>query len=130
VAAVLTAGTHGSTFGGTPFVASVALATLTTIIGEQVPAHAARMGHDLMQGLRAIQATGAPIATVRGKGLLIGIELTRPASPYVDACRAAGLLVLSAGEKVLRLAPPLIVDTTDCQRALGTLGDVLKRDAT
>jgi acetylornithine/N-succinyldiaminopimelate aminotransferase len=130
VAAVLTAGTHGSTFGGTPFVTSVALATLTTIIGEKVPEHAARMGEDLMKGMRAIQAAGAPITTVRGKGLLIGIELTRPAGPYVDACREAGLLVLSAGEKVLRLAPPLIVDAADCRRALGILGDVLEREAT
>src|SRR5438105_14361172 len=102
VAGVLTAGTHGSTFGGTPFVTSVALATLTTVIGEKVPEHAARMGRELMDGMRAIQAAGAPISTVRGKGLLIGIELTRPAGPYVDACREAGLLVLSAGDKVLR----------------------------
>jgi acetylornithine/N-succinyldiaminopimelate aminotransferase len=128
VASVLTAGTHGSTFGGTPFVTSVALATLTTVIGEKVPEHAARMGRQLMDGLRALQAAGAPITIVRGKGLLIGIELTRPAGPYVDACREAGLLVLSAGDKVLRLTPPLIVDSADCKRALEILGDVLHRD--
>ena len=128
VAGVLTAGTHGSTFGGTPFVTSVALATLTTVIGEKVPEHAARMGRELMDGMRAIQAAGAPISTVRGKGLLIGIELTRPAGPYVDACREAGLLVLSAGDKVLRLTPPLIVESADCQRALAIVGDVLRRD--
>ena len=127
-ASVLTAGSHGSTFGGTPFVTSVALATLTTIIGEKVPDNAAQRGRQLMDGLRALQAGGAPITTVRGRGLLIGVELTRPAGPYVDACREAGLLVLSAGEKVLRLAPPLVVDGGDCQRALGILGDVFKRE--
>jgi len=128
-AAVLTAGSHGSTFGGTPFVTSVALATLTTIVGEKIPEHAARMGRELMDGLRALQAAGAPIAVVRGRGLLIGLELTRPAGPYVDACREAGLLVLSAGEKVLRLTPPLIVQPADCKRALEVLGTVLGRDA-
>jgi len=128
VAGVLTAGTHGSTFGGTPFVTSVALATLTTVIGEKVPEHAARMGRELMDGMRAIQAAGAPISTVRGKGLLIGIELTRAAGPYVDACREAGLLVLSAGDTVLRLTPPLIVESADCKRALEILGGVLQRD--
>ncbi|HET7342984.1 MAG TPA: aspartate aminotransferase family protein [Methylomirabilota bacterium] len=127
-ASVLTAGSHGSTFGGTPFVTSVALATLTTIIGEKVPDNAAQRGRQLMDGLRTLQAGGAPITTVRGRGLLIGVELARPAGPYVDACREAGLLVLSAGEKVLRLAPPLVVDAGDCQRALGILGDVFKRE--
>jgi predicted acetylornithine/succinylornithine family transaminase len=129
VAAVLTAGTHGSTFGGTPFVTSVALATLSTIVGEKIPERAARMGRELMDGLRALQAAGAPITVVRGKGLLIGLELTRPAGPYVDACREAGLLVLSAGEKVLRLTPPLIVESADCKRALEILGAALGREA-
>ena len=65
-----------------------------------------------------------PIA-VQGR-LLIGVELDRPVSPIVDACRDAGVLVLSAGEKVLRLAPPLIVDERDCDRALAVLSTVLR----
>jgi acetylornithine aminotransferase len=127
VASVLTPGTHGSTFGGTPFVASVALATLTTVIGEKIPERAARMGKHLMQGLRALAGTHTTIRDIRGRGLLIGIELSRPAAPLLDACRDAGLLVLTAGEQVLRLAPPLIVTEADCDRALTTLDAVLKR---
>jgi predicted acetylornithine/succinylornithine family transaminase len=127
VARVLTPGTHASTFGGTPFVASVALATLTTIIGEKIPERAARTGAYLMEQLRALAKQRPVVRAVRGRGLLIGVELTRPAAPLVDACRDAGLLVLTAGEKVLRLAPPLIVDQRDCDRALATIDATLTR---
>src|SRR5439155_1456373 len=97
---VLTAGSHGSTFGGTPFVTQVALATLTTVIGDKLPERAARMGRELMDGLLALQPACPVVKQVRGRGLLIGAELSTPAAPIVDACREAGLLVLSAGESV------------------------------
>jgi predicted acetylornithine/succinylornithine family transaminase len=118
VAAVLTPGTHGSTFGGTPFVTAVALAAFTTVLADRIPERAARMGQELMDGLRAIRSRQPIVREVRGKGLLIGMDLTVPAAPIVDRCRDAGLLVLSAGEKVLRLAPPLIVESRDAARAL------------
>jgi acetylornithine/N-succinyldiaminopimelate aminotransferase len=127
VASVLTAGTHGSTFGGTPFVTSVALTVLQTVIEEKLPERAARLGGFLMDGLTRMQARTAGIRAVRGKGLLIGAELTGPAAPVVDACRDAGLLVLTAGERVLRLAPPLIVAEGDAERALGIVETALAR---
>jgi acetylornithine/N-succinyldiaminopimelate aminotransferase len=125
VAGALTAGSHGSTFAGSAFVTSVALATLTTVIGDKLPQRAAERGRELMEGLRALQKTQPVIKEVRGLGLLIGVELTKPAAPVMDACRDAGLLVLTAGEKVVRLAPPLIVDSADCKRALDILGSAL-----
>src|SRR6185295_14334798 len=94
IASVLIAGTHGSTFGGTPFITSVALATLTTILDGKLWERAAKTGRYLMDGLRNLQAPA--VKAVRGKGLLIGAELDRPVGPVVDACREAGLLVLSA----------------------------------
>jgi acetylornithine/succinyldiaminopimelate/putrescine aminotransferase len=118
VASVLTPGTHGSTFGGTPFVCSVALATLSAILEDKVAERAAARGRQLMDGLRTLATRRPTIREVRGRGLLIGAELDRPVAPIVDACREAGLLVLSAGERVLRLAPPLIVEAADCARAL------------
>ncbi len=124
VARALTPGTHGSTFGGTPFVTSVALATLQTVIGEKIPQRAAASGRYLMDGLRRIGG-GAGVRDVRGLGLLIGVELDRPVAPVVDACREAGLLVLSAGERVLRLAPPLVVEQRDCDQALAIVGRTL-----
>ena len=125
VATALTAGSHGSTFAGSAFVTSVALATLTTIIGDKLPERAEHRGRELMDGARELQKTLPVITDVRGRGLLIGIELTKPAAPVVDACREAGLLVLTAGEKVVRLAPPLIVESADCKRALEILGGAL-----
>jgi acetylornithine/N-succinyldiaminopimelate aminotransferase len=111
-------------------VTSVALATLTTVIGDKLPERAEQRGRELMDGLRALQKKLPVIKDVRGRGLLIGIELTRPAAPVMDACREAGLLVLTAGEKVVRLAPPLIVDSADCRRAIDILGTALAQPAT
>ncbi len=127
IASVLGPGTHGSTFGGTPFVASVALATLTAVLEDKIPDRAARMGQYLMEGLGKIKAQHRTVKALRGRGLLIGIELDVAAGPLVDACREAGVLVLTAGEKVLRLAPPLIVSEKDCDRALGAIAAALGR---
>ncbi|HMH49888.1 MAG TPA: acetylornithine transaminase [Candidatus Acidoferrum sp.] len=129
VAAVLGPGSHGSTFGGTPFVASVALATFTTILDEKLAERAARMGRYLMDGLRTLAGKHSIVREVRGRGLLIGAGLTKPVGPIVDACREAGLLVLSAGEQVLRLAPPLIVEERECDRALGIIDGALGKAA-
>ncbi len=129
IAAVLTPGSHGSTFGGTPFVTAVALATLTTVLDEGIPERAARVGRYLVERLRALAGGRPDVVDVRGRGLLIGVELTRPAAPLVDACREAGLLVLTAGERVLRLAPPLIVDERDCDRALAVVERALEAAA-
>jgi acetylornithine aminotransferase/acetylornithine/N-succinyldiaminopimelate aminotransferase len=126
-ARALTPGTHASTFGGTPFVASIALTTLTTLLEEKLPERAAETGRQLMARLRTLQGKYPVITDVRGQGLLIGVELTRPVGPLVTACRDAGLLVLSAGEHVLRLAPPLIVDDSACQAALAIIGTALDR---
>jgi acetylornithine aminotransferase/acetylornithine/N-succinyldiaminopimelate aminotransferase len=127
IASALVPSTHGSTFGGNPFVTAVALTAFTTVLDEKLADRAERMGRRLMDGLRAMQARQPVIRQVRGRGLLIGAALSRPAGPLVDACREAGLLVLSAGEQVLRLAPPLIVTDADCDRALGIIDAALAR---
>jgi predicted acetylornithine/succinylornithine family transaminase len=129
VAAALSPGTHGSTFGGNPFVTSVALTCLTTVLDEKIPERAARLGRHLADGLRRIASGRSVVREVRGKGLLIGVELSRPAGPVVDACREAGLLILSAGDRVVRLAPPLIVGEADCDRALEIIDRALGRAA-
>ncbi len=101
------------------------VAALTTILDEKIPDRAARMGRYLMDGLRALGGKHVTIGDVRGRGLLIGVGLARPAAPLVDTCREAGLLVLSAGEQVLRLAPPLIVAESECDRALAIIDAAL-----
>ena len=125
VASVLTPGTHGSTFGGNPFVTAVALAAFTTVLDDKLPERVTRMGRYLTDGLRRLAGSRTDIREIRGRGLLIGMELTRPAGPVMDACREAGLLILTAGEKVARLAPPLIVEERHCERALEIVGRAL-----
>ena len=117
---------HPATFGGNPFATTVGVATFTTMLEDRLPERADRVGTHLIGRLRALAATAAH-ASVRGKGLLVGIELDRPAGPIVDACRDRGLLILTAGEKILRADPPLIVDEGDADRAVAIVGDALRQ---
>jgi acetylornithine/N-succinyldiaminopimelate aminotransferase len=129
VAEVFTPGSHGSTFGGNPFATAVGLTVFSTLIEERLSERAARMGQLLRDRLVTVKGRKPGVVTeVRGKGLLVGIDLTPPVAAVVSACRARGLLVLTAGENTLRLAPPLIVDEAAVERAAliveQALGDV------
>jgi acetylornithine aminotransferase/acetylornithine/N-succinyldiaminopimelate aminotransferase len=126
-ARVLVPGSHGTTFGGNPFATTVGVVTFTTMLEEKIPERADRVGGHLAEQLRALATTVPAIKGVRGKGLLVGIDLDRPASNVVTACREEGLLVLTAGDTILRLTPPLIVDEADVDRAVEILGRVLTR---
>jgi acetylornithine/succinyldiaminopimelate/putrescine aminotransferase len=126
-AAALIRGSHGSTFGGNPFAAAVGLTTLTTILDAKLPENAGRMGRLLMERLQALKPSRPVVKEVRGKGLLIGIELSVPVLETVAACREQGLLVLTAGENVLRLAPALIVSEAEVGQAVAILDAALGR---
>jgi acetylornithine/N-succinyldiaminopimelate aminotransferase len=78
-------------------------------------------GDLLADGLRELSG----VTEVRGRGLLIGADVDRPAADVVDVCRERGLLVCSAGEQVLRLTPPLTIGAADVEQALAVLGEVL-----
>src|SRR5439155_163076 len=106
-----------------------AASTCPTILDEKLSERAALMGRYLMDGLRGLAGRHSAVREIRGRGLLIGVGLGRAVGPIVDACRDAGLLVLSAGEQVLRLAPPLIVDERDCNHALAIVGAALRPTA-
>jgi acetylornithine aminotransferase/acetylornithine/N-succinyldiaminopimelate aminotransferase len=122
---VMMAGSHGTTFGGNPFATTVAVATLTTLLEDKLAGRADRVGTYLLDGLRALAGRRPAIKAVRGKGLLVGIDLDRPAGDVVAACRDQGLLVLTAGDRTLRMTPPLIVEEADVDRALDVVGRVL-----
>lgn len=130
VASAFTPGSHGTTFGGNPFATAVALTVLQTMIDEKLPDQAARTGELLMRLLQQLQSRHPAIREVRGKGLLVGLELSASAGPVVSACREAGLLVLTAGDTVLRLAPPLIVGDQPVNEAVGILDHVLGKART
>jgi acetylornithine/N-succinyldiaminopimelate aminotransferase len=123
VSRVLTPGTHGTTFGGNPLATAVGLTVLTTLLEERLPERADRMGRLLRERLEAVQSRHpAAVRDVRGRGLLIGIDLTPPVGEVVAACRERGLLVLTAGDNTLRLAPPLVVDEASVNRAVEIIG--------
>jgi acetylornithine/N-succinyldiaminopimelate aminotransferase len=125
VAASFTPGTHAATFGGNPLVTTVAFATLTTILEADLASRAAAMGERLMEVLRELQARHGAIKAVRGKGLLVGVELDREARPLVNTCLGLGLLLSAAGEKVIRFAPPLVVGEADLAEAVAILDKAL-----
>jgi predicted acetylornithine/succinylornithine family transaminase len=129
VARVLTPGTHGTTFGGNPLATAVGLTVFTTMIEENLPDRAARMGRVLRERLERVRSSHRQaVKDVRGRGLLVGMDLVPPVGDVVTRCRERGLLALTAGDNVLRLAPPLIVDEASIERAAGiidgALGDV------
>jgi len=127
-------GSHGSTFGGNPVCCAAALATLDLVEGGLM-ANGALMGERLMAGLSRLQEKYACIGEVRGRGLMIGIELvkdraTREPAPELlrDLVLGAfrrGLLLLGAGKSTLRLAPPLVVDDYDVDTALALIDGLL-----
>jgi len=113
-------GDHGSTFGGNP-VACAAACAVVDAIDDALLANVDARGKRLADGLRGLPG----VVEVRGRGLLCAALLDREAGPVVDACRAAGLLVLTAGADVLRLLPPLVVTDAEIDEALGVLAQVL-----
>ena len=115
-------GDHGSTFGGNPVICVAGVAVCDAIddlLLEQVRANGER--------LRAGLALLPGVVEVRGAGLLVGAELEGPAQPVIDAALDAGLVCLSSGPNVLRLAPPLVATADDVDRALEILVEVTAR---
>jgi acetylornithine/N-succinyldiaminopimelate aminotransferase len=125
VAASFGPGAHASTFGGTPLVSAVALKVLQTLVEEDLIDNAARMGDYLVERLRSLMEKHKTIQAVRGKGLLVGIQLSEPGAPLVAACRERGFLVNSIQDNVLRLAPPLIVGRSEIDGLIQCLDEVL-----
>jgi acetylornithine aminotransferase/acetylornithine/N-succinyldiaminopimelate aminotransferase len=119
VASAFGPGSHGSTFGGNPFATAVGLTVLTTLLEERLPERAERMGRLLLAELEKMRARRtAAIKTVRGRGCLVGIDLVPPVADVLTACRERGLLVLTAGDNTLRLAPSLVLDEQDVARGV------------
>jgi len=126
ISAVMKPGDHGTTFGGGPFVASVALHVVKRLaepaLLEQVRDNGAWMGEEL----RAIMRRTGRVRAVRGVGLMWGLDVVEPAAGVVGRAMDAGLLILSAGEYTLRLLPPLVMSCDDMRDGLESLEEVLR----
>ena len=120
---VIKPGDHGSTFGGNPLAAAVGIAALEVIIEENLPENARIMGDYFIRNLREIKSPY--IKEVRGKGLLIGVELNRPAREFCEKLMKLGVLSKETHEYVIRFAPPLIIKKEEIDWALERIKSVL-----
>lgn len=125
VAAAMPKGGHGSTFGGNPLAAAAGLAVLQEIEERGLMAHARAMGERLVAGLRALG--DGRVREVRGRGLMVGLELREKAAPVIQALREEGLLTIAGGATVIRLLPPLVVSPEQVDDAVARIGRVLAR---
>lgn len=119
------AGTHGSTMGGNALTAAAALAYFSELTEGEWPRAAERAGTRMLEGLRGALAGMDEVVAVRGRGLMLGIQLTRPAADVVLACEREGLIVGLAGPQVVRLLPPLTVSDEEIDRATSILAGAI-----
>ncbi len=127
IADVLTPGTHASTFGGNPLSTAAAIATLKTLLEKGFLKNCEEVGKYLKDKLEQLKRKFRFIRDVRGLGLMLGIELDMPGKEIVDLAREEGLLINCTSEKVLRLAPPLIVKRKEIDKAVSILEKIFKK---
>jgi ornithine--oxo-acid transaminase len=119
-------GDHGSTFGGNPLACAVGMAALDVIVDERLPEKSAEMGAYFMSRLRAMNSPH--VREVRGRGLLIGVEIKAErgvARPYCEKLMDLGILAKETHDQVIRFAPPLVISRQDADWALERIARVL-----
>lgn len=125
-AEVFAPGTHGSTFGGNPLACRAARTVLETIASEDLVTNAAIQGERLLAGLRQALSGVQGVLGVRGRGLMVGIELDRPCGKLVGLALDQGLLINVTAERVVRLLPPLIIQETEVQQLTEVLSALIQ----
>lgn len=119
-------GNHGSTFGGNPLACAAALTTLATIDDDDLVGNAVRVGEAIRAGLREALDGVDGVVDIRGRGLMIGVELDRPCGELVSRALDAGLLINVTAERVVRLLPPLVFSMGDAQNLVDALAPLLR----
>jgi len=117
-------GDHGSTFGGNPLACAVGMASLDVIESENLPARARYAGARLMRGLRELDSPA--VAEIRGRGLLIGVQLNVPARQVAELLMERGVVAKDTHDRVLRIAPPLVIEDAEIDMLLSAMRDALK----
>ena len=128
VAKAFSPGDHGSTFGGNPLAAAAAIAVLDVIEEQALVARADKMGRYFTEQLQGLAAQFPKLAAaVRGRGLLLGMDLTMEGRGIVLACMEQGIIINCTAGNVLRFVPPLIVTEQEIDRVIAVLAEVLRR---
>jgi acetylornithine/N-succinyldiaminopimelate aminotransferase len=124
-ATVLTAGNHGSTFGGNPLACSAALAVLATLDAENLIEQATQKGDAISAAFKERLRGNDSVVDIRHKGMMIGIELDRPCAELVQAALQQRLLINVTNEKTIRLLPPLIINEQQITQLVETLSTLI-----
>ncbi|GFN21890.1 acetylornithine transaminase [Thermanaeromonas sp. C210] len=126
VAAAFAPGDHASTFGGNPLAAAAGVAALEALLEEGLVENAAQQGEYLITRLKSLASAFSQVVDIRGRGLMVGMEIEGPADAIAGACLERGLLINSCHGRVLRFLPPLTVKKEEIDAALAILEAVMK----
>ena len=128
-ATVLTAGKHGSTFGGNPLACRAALTVLDTILNDQLVQRARELGERILNGFKERLVKNPKVIEIRGKGLMIGIELNLDCSHLVGFALEKGLLINVTAERTVRLLPPLIMSDDEAAHLIASVSELIEEYA-
>lgn len=125
-ATALTAGSHGTTFGGGPMACRLGMVFLDFLDQPSTYEHIQLVGAGLKQGMQELAARQRMVRDVRGKGLMVALELDRPAAPAARRMMELGVLVNVTHDTIIRLLPPYILETKHAEKIVRTLGKALR----
>jgi ornithine--oxo-acid transaminase len=118
-------GDHGSTFGGNPLGCAVARTALQVLVEEKMVERSAEMGSHFLEKLQTLRSRD--LKEVRGRGLWIGIELHSAARPYCEALKQEGILCKETHDRVIRIAPPLVIKKEEIDWAFERIKKVIEK---
>ncbi len=119
-------GNHGSTFGGNPLACAAGLAVCRTLAADRLIDRAAALGTEILNGLHAALDGVPGVVHIRGQGLMIGVELDRPCAALVGQALEQGLLINVTAERVIRLLPPLVMDTEQTNQLINGVATLVR----
>lgn len=125
-ASILTAGNHGSTFGGNPLACSAALAVIDTLKTSELVAQAEHKGQRICEAISQLTLNNPHVVSIRHKGLMIGIELSAPCGELVGKALNKGLLMNVTADSTIRLLPPLVIDDAQIDQLTSTLSALIQ----
>ena len=125
IASAFQPGNHASTFGGNPLAMAASLATMENILNHGILENVIKVGEYFLKRLHELKSRYTAIKDIRGRGLIIGMELTIEGAGIVKECMDKGLLINCIGGNVLRFVPPLVITEKDVDVAVDVLGEVI-----